>query len=537
MAVKTKRKTVVAAPKPIVPPVLPLPRDGRAEGEESFGGRRAKALLEIKRVVLAERKFLYFLEHVKIRETTPGGEEGGVIKFEKWPHLVAVATLLSARDGVGGILNRLLVWLKARQIGASWLIAAYVLWVAMYRAMSEVLMFSAGEREAWKLLGKCKFIWEHLPVLMRVKIDGQWNKGDVKFVNGSTMEALPSTEGAGRMYTATVVWMDEGDYHPYLEANFAAVKPTIDAGGQLILLSTSNYENVGGVFKTVYIGAPGNRWMKIFYGWKARPDRDADFRERLLKESPDPARVVNEYPETEEEALMPPRQYRVFDMAVYDSMMKTDVRPPIEEREMGGIWQRFQPGKKYSVWSDTSRGIGEDFSVTCIMDCDTGYIVADVFTNRADADTFAYACLELLHLYHDPLWAIEANDLGYHVIQVAERMKYPRLWHKDQDIDPLHPGGVGWHTERRNRGPMWENLVGAFRARLVTIPRKEGLEQFAQVIRSIKGRPEAREGGHDCYPKTVAGCWYIREWAMRSYAGREGLEGSVPRPVVVRVRF
>ena len=101
---------------------------------------------------LAERYFNDFLDHVQVMEPPPGR---GVIPFERWNHLVEVCHNLDS--------EKLIVWLKSRQTGASWLLAAYALWTAMYRTGALVLLLSQGEEESKVLLSKSRFIYERLP--------------------------------------------------------------------------------------------------------------------------------------------------------------------------------------------------------------------------------------------------------------------------------------------------------------------------------------------------------------------------------------
>ena len=109
-----------------------------------------------------------------------------------------------------------------------------------------------------------------------------------------------------------------------------------------------------------------------------------------------------------------------------------------------------------------------------------------------------------------------------------------RSWRDKQDTDPQHLGPHGWYTDKDNRPLIWHGLIAAFKARLVTVPHKEGLGQFNQVIRNDKGRVEARQGGNDDYPLAVAGAWYIRDWAHQA-AGlwRPGQTIGMRQPIKV----
>ena len=101
------------------------------------------------RVALSRKSFLHFLMFFfYILEPPPAR---GKIKFEMWPHIMEVVHALTTQTRI--------VWLKSRQTGASWIIAALFLWQAQYFRGSHLLMFSQGQDECVELLWKSKYIW------------------------------------------------------------------------------------------------------------------------------------------------------------------------------------------------------------------------------------------------------------------------------------------------------------------------------------------------------------------------------------------
>ena len=187
---------------------------------------------------IASRSFLRFLDHVKILEPPQGDSPGGVIPFVMWDHLREMVDLLGD--------DLLISIIKARQIGLSWLLAAYSLWKALYSFGAVVMMFSQGEKESAVLLGKARFIHSNLPPHLQGVL-GTDNTTEMSFpLVHSKMLAFPSTEKAGQGETASLVIQDEADHHDHMDANYAAVKPTVDAGGQLIQVSTVRKNKDGG---------------------------------------------------------------------------------------------------------------------------------------------------------------------------------------------------------------------------------------------------------------------------------------------------
>jgi len=91
-------------------------------------------------ILLIERRrcgksFLRFLGYCKIVEPPIPGQTdvGGIVPLILYPHIKGiVATFLT---------KRLISILKARQIGVSTIIAAYVLWYALFHIGANILLF------------------------------------------------------------------------------------------------------------------------------------------------------------------------------------------------------------------------------------------------------------------------------------------------------------------------------------------------------------------------------------------------------------
>ena len=247
-----------------------------------------------------------FLDKVKILERSQmqSGLAGGAATFQKWPYIITLAKAITE--------NRLVSVLKARQLGFSWTSAAYAAWMLTFNPGTNVLMISKGQQEAFSLLDKVRFILKNLPADWQHTLspDSRSEIGIPAF--DSKVMALPSTEDAGRSETASVVIQDEADFHEYHAQNYAAVKPTIDGGGQMIMGSTSNKRQMGSLFKELYRNAPDNGWHTVFIGWDSRPGRDEKWYQAVKDTVPvmqlggmSPDQYMEpEYPSEEIEALL-----------------------------------------------------------------------------------------------------------------------------------------------------------------------------------------------------------------------------------------
>lgn len=233
------------------------------------------------------------------------GKTAGWVPFHLWPAQKDVAHKFQN--------GRLVVILKARQLGMTWLAVAYALWSMLFRPVATVLLFSLRDDEAVKLKERLRGMYDHLPdwLQQRFPIDKD-NDHELVLENESTALAFPAT--AGDSYTGTLVVIDEADLIPNLAKLIRSVKPTIDAGGKMFLLSrVDKFREVEqSPFKKIYLAAKRGKtkWIPIFLPWHARPGRDeqwyADTRADAIERTHNDDEMAEQYPGTDEEALAPP---------------------------------------------------------------------------------------------------------------------------------------------------------------------------------------------------------------------------------------
>jgi hypothetical protein len=248
-------------------------------------------------VELAKQSFTAFLEGSKVHGAYVQIDDPnrGVIPFEPWPHLMELAQ--EWESGHSQVI------LKARQLGVSYEAAAFALFTAMNKQGSLVIELSQGQDEAAELLSKSLAIWEKLPQELQIPIKKATNY-ELEFNGGGRIIALPATERAGRGYNATLVIVDEAAFHPFASKNYAAYKPTVDTGGQLLMISTASGPH--GFFSDMYWATKKHTtpFEARFIGALARPGRDRQWLERTRAGYPGlPADFEREYPETDAQAF------------------------------------------------------------------------------------------------------------------------------------------------------------------------------------------------------------------------------------------
>src|SRR5262249_30129623 len=147
------------------------------------------------------------------------GRDGNWVPFRLWPEQRRVAWLLQE--------NRLLVVLKARQLGLTWLVLAFGLWLMLFYPIATVLLFSRRDGEATDLFAvPLRGLSDPLPAFLKVSGFTADNDHEWALASGSRALAFPTT--AGDSYTASLAIVDEADLCPDLDRLMRAVKPTID---------------------------------------------------------------------------------------------------------------------------------------------------------------------------------------------------------------------------------------------------------------------------------------------------------------------
>lgn len=446
----------------------------------------------------------WLTHHAKIIEPPTRDNLGGVISFANWPNVIESVRAFETEKWI--------VIMKSRQIGESYIVAAWCLWNALFRDGDTSLLFSRGEVEAIELLSKCRRMYDQLPSWMRLKLNPD-SRTELGFPDRhSTIKAFAATEAAGVSFTASRIVCDEWEYHPFAESNYTNAKPTIDAGGQFIGIFTVDKTHPKTLAKTIFIGAPGNGFHALFFPYNVRPGRDEEWYNNTKRSIPaeelqglTPELYMEQnYPRSVDEALRATQTVAAVDLKVLDEMRKRCTSPVTVEGLdplICKVWKPYQVGQLYAAATDTSHGVGKDYNVTGVKNIRTGEIVADIFNNTMKPDELAYYSCELLKHYRHPKWWIEDNDWGATTIDNAKRLGYPNFGYQDKECKK-----IGWHTGASNRTTMFANMITAFNTWGFTINNYEGLNQFGYLIRNMdkEGRIEAMKGQCDDYPTMVA---------------------------------
>ena len=111
---------------------------------------------------------------------------------------------------------RFSVSLMPRQTGKTTSAAGYLLWYAMFKPDSTILIAAHKYTGAQEIMQRIRYAYEFCPDHIRAGCTN-YNKGSIEFENGSRIVSQTTTETTGRGMSITLLYCDE----------FAFVRPTI----------------------------------------------------------------------------------------------------------------------------------------------------------------------------------------------------------------------------------------------------------------------------------------------------------------------
>jgi hypothetical protein len=291
--------------------------------------------------------------------------------------------------------------------------------------------------------------------------------------------------------------VDEADLCPDLDQLMRAVKPTIDGGGRMVLLSRSDKTKPNSPFKRMYTAARQQQtdWLPVFLPWQARPDRDQAWyeaqRHDVLARTGSLDDLAEQYPATAAEALAP----RTLDKripAVWLQQCFTEQAPlallPPDAPALAGL-QVFalpQPGHKYVIGADPAEGNPtSDDSALCVLDADTGQQAAEL-AGKVEPSVFADYAYQLALWFNKAGILVERNNHGHAVL----------LWLRDngRGVQAL-PGSdekPGWLSSTLGKTQLYDKCANACKNAEVTVHAFATYHQLASIDGSTLRAPDGQ---------------------------------------------
>jgi len=403
--------------------------------------------------------------------------------------------------------NNLTIVLKARQLGMTWLTLCYALWLMLFWPAAVVLLFSRRDDESVYLLDeRLKGIYKRLPDWMKARAVLKDSSHTWSLSNGSEARAFPTS--AGDSYTASLAIVDEADLIPELNQLMRAVKPTIDGGGRMVLLSRSDKSKPNSPFKNMYRGATKqeNGWAPVFLSWRSRPERDDEWYERqrkdILSRTGSLDDLYEQYPNNDTEALMGRTTDKRFtpgwlEQCYFESPSvvvngETKLASGVPTIPGLTLYRAPMPGKQYVGGVDTSEGnpTSNEGALT-ILERDTGEEVASL-SGIYEPAVLAHHVDAVCTFYNNARPLVERNNHGHAVLLWLGEYSQLKLLSGD-DTKAKKPG---WNNNTRGKTLLYDLAAEALKDADTIIHSLETKHQLSSIdgatLKAPEGEPDDR---------------------------------------------
>lgn len=449
-----------------------------------------------------------------------------------------------------------IIILKARQLGMSTFVQAYLLWRAITQPGTNGLVVAHLEDAASELFSKVEMMYRLLPKplfdeLEKVKDTSKKGK---KLAFGGDLNTLLYVDTAnnaalGRGMTFQHVHLSEMAFYTKPEEIMFGLSQSVPnlPGTTIIIESTAN--GLGNYFHSQWERASDSNkntsFEAAFFPWFGDKDYQRELRktdspllkeERLIKrkynltteqmmwrrdaiedgcdgdedkfkqENPsDPieAFLISGKPYFNQKALISYKEYADKKVPLRTgSIQVQDGKAPEFVDWDEGPWRVYMKpvkGRSYVIGADIAGGTARDFSSACILDTQTLEQVAS-YRGKLDPDEFARELNWMGRSYNNALLAPEKNSEGRATVLKLQKLMYPNLFfHQHEDS---WSGGVqqswGWTTSSKTRPTMLAQLSEQIRKKHLIINDERTVRELMNFVRVDTSKlAEAAQGAWD----------------------------------------
>jgi len=403
--------------------------------------------------------------------------------------------------------HRFNIVLKSRQLGLSTVSAAYVVWYAIFKKDKNILVIATKLNTAINFIKKVKTMLDGLPPwLLLTKFEP--TKQSIRFDNGSTITAVPTSPDAGRSEALALLIVDEAAFIRDFDEIWTSLYPTLSTGGSAIILSTPN--GVGGQYYKLWTEAESgaNDFNPIRLPWDVHPEHNQEWfnkETRNLTKRQIAQEFLCDFVSSGDTFLQPTEFEK----------LRTMIKPPLlKEGPQNGvwIWKNPEQGHKYIISSDVARGDAADYSTFHVIDYESCEVCAE-FMGKIPPDRLAELLSTYGRRYNNALICPEQNTFGYFTCVKLRDEGYPALYYSNNGGDLFgyksnDPDAVpGFSTQTKTRTQILAKLEESIRnSRLKTYSQRL-FDQLQAFIWNGSKAQAAKDAHDDLIMSLAIGAW------------------------------
>jgi len=317
---------------------------------------------------------------------------------------------------------RFSISMMPRQTGKSTSAAGYLLWMAMFKPDSTILIAAHKYTGSQEIMQRIRYAYELCPDHIRAGVTS-YNKGNLDFENGSRIVSTTTTENTGRGMSISLLYCDEFAFvRPTIAKEFwTSISPTLATGGKAIITSTPNSDEdqfallwKGALKCEDAFGNPTDLGINGFKSyrsyWNEHPDRDekwANEQRAQLGEDRFRREMGCEFLIWEETLIAPAK------------LINLQGHEPLQTTGQIRWYQKPRADRIYVVALDPSLGTGGDNAAIQVFEANTTEQIAEWKHNRTPIPEqirlLAKICEQLNETVKNPehiYYSIENNTIG-----------------------------------------------------------------------------------------------------------------------------
>lgn len=429
---------------------------------------------------------------------------------------------------------------KSRQLGISETVSAYCLWLALFHRDKNIVLMATTLKTAGLMVRKIREKFKMLPPWMTKILDVIEPESNSKFLlilsNGSSIKAVPATDGAVRGEAGSVIVVDEAAHINDLPEIWKAIWPTLSTGGSSIVFSSPNGKNH---FHELYDGAEhsktgeelegipgragwhasevgGNGFHAISLPWQVQPERTDEWFTEQSK-GLDIKGIAQELLCSFE--ISGKGYFGTEDV----SWIKEIIENPSSYSGPKGkgsdlwIWKDVVPEHKYVLCADVARGDAADFSAFHIIDTDTHEVVAE-YMGKIPPDRYGDFISEIATKYNKAFVIYEKNtfghslgirlrDLAYTNVYYEEKIRTQLEMCEDEDEKKDLLALAGLTMKSSNREEILNKLEQVIRNKQLRIYSSRFISQMEHFIWTGKKAQAIKNKNDDLITALAFGLW------------------------------
>ncbi len=428
---------------------------------------------------------------------------------------------------------------KFRQGGLTTMGVLWSLWMCMFRTDKQILVMSKTDLEAIKA-GKIAH-----NALDAIDRDNPWlfpnlstcSKHVLSFADTKSEIEFGSVKRA-RGQSLNYVIIDEAAFIPEMDDAWAAMYPTVAAGGNVLVISTVN--GIGNWYEEIFTDAQAgrNHFNVIDLHYTEHPNyRDPEWA-KMTRANLGEKKWAQEFEcsflgsgETylsseiltrlNRQASENPATNKLFpewdtDTRLFELHAKSD-KPEDHEWQKGAlwVWEHPQEGQEYLIGVDVAEGVGEDGdnSAFHIINMSNMSQAAEFSSNTIPPHALAMVLAQLGMYYNTALIAVENAGAGIAILdKLIHTLYYDNIYY--HRIKTQEKAGVT--VSRTTRPIVLESMQDYLQNNIATVNSVRLVRELRTFIfnRSTK-RAEAQTGKHDDLVMSYAIALYVRDKSMR----------------------